>query len=99
MPFFVLPKKVEAIISTRRIVINESNVAEFRNETIKELVASSSRASIKRLAKSNENSTNVARESKTVLQSNSINQKPELAYVSQSNPFFENQFPVYSNFV
>ena len=96
MPFFVLPKKVEAIISARRIVINEASVAEFRNEAIKELVASSShsRASIRRLAKSNENSTNVARESKTVLQGNSINQKPELAYVSQSNPFFENQFPV-----
>ena len=96
MPFCVLPKNIADVILQKRVVVNEQNVIEFNyeNQTNTRLSTSSpnSRFSMKRASTLVSPRSTKSYYDKSVM----VNQQPIVANISQSNPFFDNQFPVWS---
>lgn len=95
MPFCVLPKNIAGVILQKRVVINEQNVIEFNydNPTSKLSTSSpNSRFSMKRASTLVSPRSTKSYYDKSVM----VNQQPIVASISQSNPFYDNQFPVWS---
>lgn len=103
MPFCAIPKNVGEIILEKRVVVNEPNVLEFASDLM-----ANPRMSTVSLSPSTAGSSRFSKRASTIMgvspraiksnyeKASVLNQLPFLAHASSSNPFAENQFPVWS---
>jgi hypothetical protein len=103
MPFCVIPKNIAEILLEKRIVTNEQNVIEFAIDPIvnsKNYTSSLSPSSTNANRFSKRASTMMGASPRSVKSSYDkaviINEQPLLANVSIFNPFYDNQFPIWS---